>query len=81
MPTFPAVPTNNDNARHAPSTPSSAISNLDLEKLGKLIPKSNFSIIVAICSVSFTCLVTLCLCCRRCRKRGRGEMPIIKINH
>ena len=69
MQTFPAVPTNSNSA----SDPSNPMANINLEKLGQMLPKSNLSAIIAICSVSFTCLVSLCLCCRRCRKRGRGK--------
>ena len=68
MQTYPAVPTNSNSA-----DPSNPMANINLEKLGQMLPKSNLSAIIAICSVSFTCLVSLCLCCRRCRKRGRGN--------
>ena len=70
MQTYPAVPASTNSASPDPSNP---IANINLQNLGKMLPKSNFSAIIAICSVSLTCLVSLCLCCRRCRKRGRGE--------
>ena len=70
MQSFPAVPSNTDSASSSSSNPMAKI---NLQKLGKMLPTSNFSAIVAICSVTFTFIVSLCLCCRRCRKRGRGE--------
>ena len=72
MQTYPAVPSNARSAAGSPD-PTNPMANINLEKLGKMLPTSNFGAIIAICSVSFTCLVSLCLCCRRCRKRGRGE--------
>ena len=72
MQTYPAVPSNARSAAGSPD-PSNPMANINLEKLGKMLPTSNFGAIIAVCSVSFTCLVSLCLCCRRCRKRGRGE--------
>jgi hypothetical protein len=75
MPTYPAVPTNNGDSGGNPADMSSnPIRNLNLENLGNLIPKSNLSVLIAVCSVSLTCLISLCLCCRRCRKRGRRKI-------
>ena len=44
-----------------------------VNSLGQYVPSSNLGVIIAITSLCFTLLITCCVACSRCRKRGKGK--------
>ncbi len=58
-----------------PADPSSSSSSSDAvrERLSGMVPTSALGIAAALGSVLFTLCLSVCLACRRCRKRGKGE--------
>ncbi|TRY67348.1 hypothetical protein TCAL_12467 [Tigriopus californicus] len=72
LPTYPAVP--GSPFQTDGLNPASKLAKESLEKIGNMIPTSGIGATVALASVVLTCLISLCLACRRCRKRGKGTM-------
>ena len=65
-----------------PNIPQESISTVDhakkisskvLNSLGQYVPSSNLGVIIAITSLCITLLITCCVACSRCRKRGKGK--------
>ena len=43
-----------------------------LNHLGQYVPSSHLGVTIAITSLCVTLLITCCVACSRCRKRGKG---------
>ena len=44
-----------------------------IKKVKEVLPDSNMGVAVAIVSLSITLLCTVCIACKKCRKRGKGN--------
>jgi hypothetical protein len=40
------------------------------------VPSTNMGIGLVVASVLFTCFISICISCRKCRKRGKGNCPL-----
>ena len=55
----------------ASKTPQKIASQV-LDHLGQYVPSSHLGVTIAITSLCVTLLITCCVACSRCRKRGKG---------
>lgn len=44
-----------------------------LDHLQTMLPDSNLGVIIALVSLSITLLCSICVACRKCKKRGKGK--------
>ena len=52
---------------------SQKITSKVFNSIGKYVPSSNLGVMIAIISLCLTSLITCCVACSRCRKRGKGK--------
>ena len=61
-------------AKEAPESQRSRISPEEvIKKVKEVLPDSNVGVAVAIVSLSITLLCSVCIACKKCRKRGKGN--------
>jgi len=68
-PNIPQDTSSSTTADHAKKIASKVV-----KSLGQYVPSSNLGVIIAITSLCFTLLITCCVACSRCRKRGKGKV-------
>jgi hypothetical protein len=44
----------------------------NIKTLEKMVPTTNMGVALVVASVLLTCFISICVWCRRCRKRGKG---------
>eukprot|EP00095_Tigriopus_kingsejongensis_P003105 maker-scaffold428_size174301-snap-gene-0.22 protein:Tk03105 transcript:maker-scaffold428_size174301-snap-gene-0.22-mRNA-1 annotation:"af109920_1alpha-amidating enzyme precursor 2" len=71
---FPAVPDDPASSGSNRLNPATKLAKESLKRFENIIPTTGVGATVAILSLVLTCLLSLCLTCRRCRKRGKGAM-------
>ena len=61
------------------SDPSSVdyVSKLNLKSLEKIVPSTSMGIALVVASVLFTCFISICISCRKCKKRGKGKTGLV----